>query len=168
MRHRLAGGEARRLKLLWPHPADLHVEKVKGRAGTVPVTARSRAAEAACHRCGLPCAQLDGWYRWRLHDLRVIGLAARFVLAGLSPCSRLTADPQHKIAKRPRLHAANLAMLATRWRIGTESAVPSVSRQRDTEGMATHAGDDFDGDRWDGSGLPGEGYLLCPVSARMT
>jgi transposase len=39
----------------------------------VLVTARSRAADAACHRCGLSSARVNSRYRRRLHDLAAGG-----------------------------------------------------------------------------------------------
>jgi transposase len=41
----------------------------------VVITARSRAAEAACHRCGVPSARVNSRYRRRLHDLAAGGRA---------------------------------------------------------------------------------------------
>ena len=69
MQHRLAGEEACCLNLLFPYLQELHVEKVEDPADAVLITARSRAAEAACHLCGVPSARVNSRYRRRLHDL---------------------------------------------------------------------------------------------------
>ena len=53
VQHRLAGVEACCLNLLFPYLQELHVEKVDDYADAVLITARSRAAEAACHLCRL-------------------------------------------------------------------------------------------------------------------
>jgi hypothetical protein len=52
VQHRLAGEEACCLNLLFPYMQELHVEEVEDRADAVLITARSRTAEPACHRCG--------------------------------------------------------------------------------------------------------------------
>ena len=75
MQHCLAGGEACCLRLFFPHLAGLQVGKVEDLGNAVLITARSRAAEAACHRCGLSSAPVNSRYRRRLHDLAAGGRA---------------------------------------------------------------------------------------------
>jgi transposase len=75
VQHRLAGEEACCLNLLFPYLQELYVEKVEDYADAVLITARSRAAEAACHLCGVPSARVNSRYRRRLHDLAVVGRA---------------------------------------------------------------------------------------------
>ena len=77
VQHPLAGEEACCLHLFFPHLDDLHVDKVEDAKSAVLITARSRAAEASCHRCGLWSARVHSRYRRRLHDLAGHGLAAR-------------------------------------------------------------------------------------------
>jgi transposase len=59
--------------LFFPHLADLHVDKIEDLGNAVLVTARSRAAEAACHRCGTSSARVNSRYRRQLHDLAAGG-----------------------------------------------------------------------------------------------
>ena len=75
MQHCLAGEEACCLRLFFPHLGDLHVDKVEDLGNAVLITARSRAADAACHRCGLSSARVNSRYRRRLHDLAAGGRA---------------------------------------------------------------------------------------------
>jgi Transposase/zinc-finger of transposase IS204/IS1001/IS1096/IS1165/Homeodomain-like domain len=75
VQHRPAGEEACCLNLLFPYLQELRVEKVEDNADAVVITARSRAAEAACHRCGVPSARVNSRYRRRLHDLAAGGRA---------------------------------------------------------------------------------------------
>jgi transposase len=75
VQHPLAGEEACRLYLLFPHLSGLQVDKVEDAGDAVLITARSRAAEAACHQCGLSSAQVNSRYWRRLHDLAVGGRA---------------------------------------------------------------------------------------------
>jgi transposase len=75
VQHRLAGEEACCLNLLFPYLQELRVEKVEDCADAVLITARSCAAEAACHRCGVPSARVNSRYRRRLHDLAAGGRA---------------------------------------------------------------------------------------------
>ena len=73
MQHSLASEEACCLNLFFPHLADLQVDKIENLEDAVLITARSRAAEAACHRCGLSSARVNSRYRRRLHDLAAGG-----------------------------------------------------------------------------------------------
>ena len=75
MQHPLAGEGACCLSLLFPHLDGLQVERVEDAGNAVLITARSRAAEAACHRCGLSSAQVNSRYRRRLQDLAAGGRA---------------------------------------------------------------------------------------------
>jgi transposase len=75
VQHPLAGEEACCLHLFFPHLADLHVDKIEDLGGAVLITARSRTADAACHRCGLSSARVHSRYRRRLHDLAAGGRA---------------------------------------------------------------------------------------------
>ncbi len=68
MQHPLAGEGACCLSLLFPHLDGLQVERVEDAGNAVLITARSRAAQAACHRCGLSSAQVNSRYRRRLQD----------------------------------------------------------------------------------------------------
>ena len=69
MQHLLAGEGACCLNLFLPHLGDLHVDKVEDAGNAVLIMARARAAEAACHRCGLSSAHVNSRYRRRLQDL---------------------------------------------------------------------------------------------------
>jgi transposase len=62
-------GEACCVHLFFPHLADLHIDKIEDLGNAVVVTARSRAAEAACHRCGMSSARVNSRYRRQVHDL---------------------------------------------------------------------------------------------------
>jgi transposase len=75
VQHPLAGEGACCLSLLFPHLDGLQVDKVEDAGNAVLITARSRAAEAACHRCGLSSAQVNSRYRRRLQDLAAGGRA---------------------------------------------------------------------------------------------
>jgi transposase len=75
VQHPLAGEEACCLYLLFPHLSGLQVDKVEDAGDAVLITARSRAAEAVCHQCGLSSAQVNSRYRRRLHDLAAGGRA---------------------------------------------------------------------------------------------
>ena len=73
MQHPLAGEEACCLHLFFPHLADLQVDKVEESAGGVLIMARSRATEAACHRCGESSARIHSRYRRLLGDVAAGG-----------------------------------------------------------------------------------------------
>jgi hypothetical protein len=60
--------------LLFPHLDGLQIDRIEGAGNAVLITAGSRVAEAACHRCGLSSAQVNGRY-WRLQDLAAGGRA---------------------------------------------------------------------------------------------
>jgi transposase len=75
VQHPLAGEGACCLSLLFPHLDGLQVERVEDAGNAVLITARSRAAQAACHRCGLSSAQVNSRYRRRLQDLAAGGRA---------------------------------------------------------------------------------------------
>lgn len=80
MQHPVAGEEACCLHLFFPHLGNLQVDKVEDLGNTVLITAQSRAADAACHRCGQSSARVHSRYRRQLHDLAAGG---RAVLIGL-------------------------------------------------------------------------------------
>ena len=80
MQHLWAGEEACCLRLFFPHLADLHVGRVEELGSGVLITARSRVAEAACHRCRVPSARVHSRYRRRLHDLAAGGQAVTISL----------------------------------------------------------------------------------------
>ena len=80
MQHPLAGEEACCLHLFFPHLDGLQVDKVEDAESAVLITARSRAAEAACHRCGLSSARVHSRYRRRLHDVAAGGRAVTISL----------------------------------------------------------------------------------------
>jgi len=69
VQHPLAGDEACCLHLFFPHLDDLHVDKVEDDGSAVLITARSGAAKAPCHRCGVSSGRVHSRYRRRLHDL---------------------------------------------------------------------------------------------------
>jgi transposase len=71
----LAGEEACCLHMFFPYLGDLHVDKVEDVGNAVLITARSRAADAACHRCGFSSARVSSRYRRRVHDLATGGRA---------------------------------------------------------------------------------------------
>jgi transposase len=73
VQHSLAGEEACCLHLLFPHLGDLEAGKVEDLQSAVLITARSRAADANCRRCGLSSARVNSRYRRRLHDLAAGG-----------------------------------------------------------------------------------------------
>jgi transposase len=73
VQHSPAGEEACCLHLFFPHLADLQVDKIENLENAVLITARSRAADAACRRCGLSSARVNSRYRRRLHDLAAGG-----------------------------------------------------------------------------------------------
>ena len=96
MQHLAAGEEACCLRLFFPHLDGLHVGRVEDAGNAVLITARSRAAEAACHRCGLSSARVHSRYRRRLHDLAAggravtIGLEVRRFFCGNPVCGLRT------------------------------------------------------------------------------
>ena len=107
MQHPLAGEEACCLDLLFPYLADLHVDKVEDLKNAVLITARSRAADAACHRCGQSSARVNSRYRRRLHDLAaggravMIDLTVRRFFCGNPDCElRTFAEQVPAVAKR--------------------------------------------------------------------
>jgi transposase len=71
VQHCLAGEEACCLDVFFPYLADLQVDKVEDLGNAVLITARSRAPQAVCHRCGLSSARVNSRYWRRLHDLAV-------------------------------------------------------------------------------------------------
>jgi transposase/DNA-binding CsgD family transcriptional regulator len=73
VQHSLAGEEACCLDVFFPYLADLRVDRIEDLGDGVQITARSRAPEAACHRCGLSSARVNSRYRRRLHDLAAGG-----------------------------------------------------------------------------------------------
>ena len=73
MQHSAAGEEACCLHLFFPHLAGLQVDKIENLENAVLITARSRAADATCRRCGLSSARVNSRYRRRLHDLAAGG-----------------------------------------------------------------------------------------------
>jgi transposase len=73
VQHPPAGKEACCLDVFFPYLAGLHVDKVEDLGNAVMVTARSRAAEAACRRCGMFSARVNSRYRRQLRDLAAGG-----------------------------------------------------------------------------------------------
>jgi hypothetical protein len=73
--HCLAGEEACCLHLFFPHLDGLQVDKVEDAGNAVLITARSRAADAACRRCGVSSARVNSRCRRRVHDLPAGGRA---------------------------------------------------------------------------------------------
>ena len=73
VQHSLASEEACCLHLFSPHLADLQVDKVEDLGNAVLITARSRAEEAACRRCGLSLARVSSRYPRQVHDLAAGG-----------------------------------------------------------------------------------------------
>jgi transposase len=73
VQHSLAGEEACCLNLLFPHLADLQVDRIENLEDAVLITARSRASGATCHRCGWSSARVNSRYRRQLHDLAAGG-----------------------------------------------------------------------------------------------
>ncbi len=126
MQHCPAGGEACCLNLVFPYLRELDVEKVEEQAGVVLITARCRAVEAACHRCGFPSARVNSRYRRRLHDLAaggravVIDLEVRRFFCGNPACQLRTfaeqvpaVAPRHQhptVQLRGQLEAIGLAL----------------------------------------------------------
>jgi transposase len=100
VQHSLAGEEACCLHLFFPYLGDLDVSKVEDLGNAVLVTARSRAVEAACHRCGLSSARVHSRYRRRLDDLAAggrpvtIDLEARRFFCGNPACALRTFTEQ--------------------------------------------------------------------------
>jgi transposase len=94
VQHPLAGEGACCLSLLFPHLDGLQVERVEDAGNAVLITARSRAAEAACHRCGLSSAQVNSRYRRRLQDLAAGG---RAVLIDLEVRRFFCGNPECKL-----------------------------------------------------------------------
>jgi transposase len=96
VQHCLAGEEACCLHLFFPHLDGLHVDKVEEMGSGVLITARSRAAEGACHRCGGPSARIHSRYWRRLGDLAaggrtvMIDLQVRRFFCGNPACGRRT------------------------------------------------------------------------------
>lgn len=94
MQHSLAGEDACCLNLFLPHLGDLHVDRVEDAGDAVLIMARARAAEAACHRCGLSSAQVNSRYRRRLQDLAAGG---RPVTTGLEVRRFFCSNPECKL-----------------------------------------------------------------------
>jgi transposase/DNA-binding CsgD family transcriptional regulator len=96
VQHSLAGEEACCLNVFFPYLADLRVDKVEDLGSAVLITARPRAGEAACHRCGLFSAQVNSRYRRRIHDLAaggrpvMIDLEVRRFFCGNAECKLRT------------------------------------------------------------------------------
>jgi hypothetical protein len=84
------------LYLLFPHLDGLEVDRVQDAGNGVLITARSRAAEAACHRCGLSSAQVNSRYRRRLDDLAAGG---RPVMIDLEVRRFFCSSPQCKLRR---------------------------------------------------------------------
>ena len=75
MQHSLAGEEACCLHLFFPHLGNLQVGKIEDVQSAVLITARSRAAQAPCHRCAVPSGRVHSRYRRRLQDVAAGGRA---------------------------------------------------------------------------------------------
>lgn len=70
MQHSLAGEEACCVHLFFPHLDGLRVDRVEVVEESVLIRARPRAAQAACHRCGLASARVKagtggGFMTWQ-------------------------------------------------------------------------------------------------------
>lgn len=107
MQHPLAGDEACCLRLFFPHLDDLHVDKVGDDGSAVLITARSGAAKAPCHRCGVLSGRVHSRYRRRLHDLAAgsravtIDLEVRRFFCGSPACEvRTFAEQVPAVAPR--------------------------------------------------------------------
>jgi hypothetical protein len=94
VQHPLAGEGACCLSLLFPHLDDLQVDKIEDAGNAVLITARSRAAQAACHRCGLSSAQVNSRYRRLLQDRAVGG---RPVMIDLEVRRFFCGDPEREL-----------------------------------------------------------------------
>ena len=80
MLHELTAGEARLLRLLFPHLAGLELEHVEDLGETVRITARTGTASLACRACGVVSSKVHDRY-WRgLADLACGGRPAEVVL----------------------------------------------------------------------------------------
>ena len=110
MQHSAAGEEACCLHLFFPHLAGLQVDKIENLENTVLITARSRAADAACRRCGLSSARINSRYRRRLHDLAaggrpvLIDLEVRRFFCGNPECELRTFAEQVPAVTQPHQH----------------------------------------------------------------
>jgi transposase len=107
VQHSRAGEEACCLSLFFPHLAGLHVGRVEDLGDAVLITARSRAVDAACHRCGLLSARVHSRYRRRVHDLAaggravMIDLEVRRFFCGNPVCElRTFAEQVPEVARR--------------------------------------------------------------------
>jgi hypothetical protein len=157
VQHPLAGEEACCLDVLFPYLADLHVDKVEDLKNAVLITARSCAADAVCHRCGLSSARVNSRYRRRLHDLAaggravMIDLEVRRFFCGNPDCELRTFAEQVPAAQQrcpalmPLCHGGqdvdDLAMLIDRpVEIGPLACNLQVGRHRRTTGRQERAG----------------------------
>jgi transposase len=110
VQHSAAGEEACCLHLFFPHLAGLQVDKIENLENTVLITARSRAADAACRRCGLSSARINSRYRRRLHDLAaggrpvLIDLEVRRFFCGNPECELRTFAEQVPAVTQPHQH----------------------------------------------------------------
>ena len=118
MHHSPAGEEACCLHLFFPHLDGLQIDKVEDAGNAVLVTARSRAADAACHRCGLSSARVNSRYRRRLHDLAAggrpvtIDLEVRRFFCGNPECGLRTFAEQVPAVTQRHQHRTPLLVSA--------------------------------------------------------
>jgi len=126
VQHSPAGEEACCLHLFFPHLAGLQVDRIENLENAVLITARSRAADATCRRCGLSSSRVNSRYRRRLHDLAaggrpvLIDLEVRRFFCGNPECElrtfagqvpAVTQRHQHRtVLQRSLLEAVALAL----------------------------------------------------------
>jgi DNA-binding Xre family transcriptional regulator len=147
VQHSLAGEEACCLRLIFPHLGGLQVGKVEDGGDAVLIMARSRAAEAACHRCGASSARARSRYLRRLHDLAaggravMIDLEVRRFFCGNAACGlRTFAGQVPAVALRHQRRDAAAAQRAGSGRAGTgrPGRVPARGRAG-RRGLPGHA-----------------------------
>ena len=91
------------LGVLLPHLAGVIVEEVAAAAGLLLVTARARAPEAACPRCGTVSRRVHSRYSRTLADAAVGGRPVAIVLAVrrffcAAPAARARRSPSRSTA----------------------------------------------------------------------
>jgi transposase len=79
VRHELAAGEIRLLRLLFPHLAGLDLDHVRDLGDAVRVVARTGTASLACRGCGAISVQVHDRCRPRLQDLACGGRPVQVV-----------------------------------------------------------------------------------------
>ena len=146
MQHCLAGEGACCLDLLFPYLADLQVDKIEDLGNAVLLTARSRAAEAACHRCGLSSARVSSRYRRRLHDLAaggravMIDLEVRRFVCGNPACElRTFAEQVAAVAQRHQHRTPLLRCMLEAVALALAGRAGARGRRPGHRGLADHA-----------------------------